>query len=83
MLAEEIMQRFLFDDAPDQINLSSAAMKSTVAKIKEGDTDPELFYQTLKVAIGNMEWDSTRKFLSSPDFLGMYSWGVLDTLLTF
>lgn len=70
VIAKEIMQRFLLDTSPDQINLSSNAMKKTVEKIKAGYFAEDLFVEALKEAVGNMEWDSSRKFLASPLFLG-------------
>lgn len=46
-------------------------MKAALEKVKGGFFTQDLFQSTLKVALGNMEWDSARHFVASPYYKGI------------
>jgi hypothetical protein len=69
-MAKDIVSRFLGESAPEQVNLDSASVRVTLERYKSNTFAVDIFAPALKVALGNMEWDSARHFINSQHYKG-------------
>lgn len=70
-LAREIVNRFLGESAPEQVNVDAGSVRSTREKVEAGYFEEDLFSAAHKVALGNMEWDSARYYVTSTFYKGI------------